>query len=145
VSAQGLVTELVEALRGQVLACRCRGTGVYLTDCTLCGDSTEDHECNDREKACERPACVAARNALDRATPEAVRMADAAPEMYEALGKATDKLGRCSNDVLNPCWADRPNDVPGKHWGGGEACAFCTAAAVFEQTERAIAKAEGKP
>jgi hypothetical protein len=35
----------------------------------------------------------------------------------------------CEYDNLNPCWDGRPNDVPGKHWGGGEACATCIARA----------------
>ena len=45
--------------------------------------------------------------------------------------------GICHADVLNPCWDDRPNDIPGKHWAGPEfdACPACTRAA--------IAKAEG--
>lgn len=39
--------------------------------------------------------------------------------------------GTCQFDVLNPCWDNRPTDVPGKHWGGDdiEACPACTAAA----------------
>lgn len=37
--------------------------------------------------------------------------------------------GVCQFDVLNPCWDNRPTDVPGKHWGGGEACTACTEAA----------------
>lgn len=31
----------------------------------------------------------------------------------------------CQCDVLNPCWDNRPNDVPGKHWAGGDACSHC--------------------
>ena len=37
--------------------------------------------------------------------------------------------GICEYDVLNPCWDNRRDDVPGKHWGGDAACAACTAAA----------------
>ena len=38
--------------------------------------------------------------------------------------------GICCYDVLNPCWDNRPTDIPGEHWSGlGEACAACTAAA----------------
>lgn len=37
--------------------------------------------------------------------------------------------GICQFDVLNPCWDNRPRDVPGKHWGEGDACAACTRAA----------------
>lgn len=33
----------------------------------------------------------------------------------------------CSLDRLNPCWDNRPTDVPGKHWGVGDACPQCTA------------------
>lgn len=45
--------------------------------------------------------------------------------------------GVCELDVLNPCWDDRADDVPGKHWSGlGNACPSCTRAA--------IAKAEGR-
>ena len=29
--------------------------------------------------------------------------------------------GICKCDVLNPCWDNRPTDVPGQHWGGGRA------------------------
>ena len=55
---------LVEALERAMQMCRCSGTGKYTRRCTLCGDSTFDHECNDEERACERTACVAARAAL---------------------------------------------------------------------------------
>lgn len=37
--------------------------------------------------------------------------------------------GICQFDVLNPCWDGRPDDVPGKHWGGGDACPACAAEA----------------
>lgn len=37
--------------------------------------------------------------------------------------------GICKFDVLNPCWDNRPTDVPGYHWGGGDACPACTEAA----------------
>lgn len=32
----------------------------------------------------------------------------------------------CTIDALNPCLSGRPQDVPGRHWGGGSACAHCT-------------------
>jgi len=32
-------------------------------------------------------------------------------------------------DVLNPCWDNRKDDIPGKHWAGGPACEPCTKAA----------------
>lgn len=39
--------------------------------------------------------------------------------------------GICKHDVLNPCWDDRPDDVPGEHWSGlGPACEPCTNAAI---------------
>lgn len=43
--------------------------------------------------------------------------------------------GICQNDVLNPCWDSRPDDVPGQHWGGPEfkACAACTRAAMEDK------------
>lgn len=55
---------LREALVGMSKTCRCRGTGQWETSCTLCGDSTYDHVCNDRTVPCDRPWCIAARNAL---------------------------------------------------------------------------------
>lgn len=58
---------LVEAVEAATKLCRCRGTGFYATDCTLCGDSTYDHICNDRRVACTRTECVSARAALARA------------------------------------------------------------------------------
>ena len=35
--------------------------------------------------------------------------------------------GVCENDVLNPCWDNRPSDVPGLFWGepGTHSCAAC--------------------
>lgn len=62
--ARAQVAALREALRAVVKQCHCRGTGVYTRDCTLCGDSTYDHMCNDEERPCELPSCVAARAAL---------------------------------------------------------------------------------
>ena len=49
--------------------------------------------------------------------------------------------GICRCDVLNPCWDDRPDDVPGLHWASepGDpfpACQPCT--------EAAFAKAEAR-
>lgn len=37
--------------------------------------------------------------------------------------------GICKVDVLNPCWDACKDDVPGKHWGGGDACEACARAA----------------
>lgn len=43
--------------------------------------------------------------------------------------RAAEDIGQsllyCRRDVLNPCFSNRPQDVPGKHWGGGEACPEC--------------------
>lgn len=43
--------------------------------------------------------------------------------------------GICEFDVLNPCWDDRPTDVPGQHWGGPEfkACPACNRAAMLAE------------
>lgn len=68
--------ELRGALEQALTLCRCRGTGKYETSCTLCGDSTFDHQCNDTERACDRTACVAARTALSRPRPEGDRAVD---------------------------------------------------------------------
>ena len=38
--------------------------------------------------------------------------------------------GICEFDVLNPCWDNRPKDIPGQHWGGCPACKPCTEAAM---------------
>lgn len=39
--------------------------------------------------------------------------------------------GVCQNDVLNPCWDNRPDDIAGKFWGEPDidACEACTRAA----------------
>lgn len=43
--------------------------------------------------------------------------------------------GICEKDVLNPCWDNRKDDVPGYHWASEPgmiipACAACSAAAI---------------
>lgn len=43
----------------------------------------------------------------------------------------------CSFDVLNPCFNNRPGDVVGKHWGGGDACPSCHARAAFKAVKAA--------
>lgn len=63
------------------------------------------------------------------------RLIAAAPELLEAARRSA--LDTCRADPLNPCFDGRPGDVPGRHWGGGDACAPCTARA-------AIAKAAGR-
>ncbi len=45
----------------------------------------------------------------------------------------------CRFDPLNPCWADRPGDVAGKHWGGSSACVVCTARAALDQISKRTA------
>lgn len=57
-------------LRDRVKLCRCMGTGRYTQDCTLCGDSTFDHECNDVDVECKDEGCKAARAFLEPATGE---------------------------------------------------------------------------
>ena len=44
----------------------CHGTGVWHTSCSMCGDSTYDHNCDDSEEVCDIPACVLARTALEQ-------------------------------------------------------------------------------
>ena len=38
--------------------------------------------------------------------------------------------GICEFDILNPCWDNRPSDVPGEHWGGSPSCEACRKAAL---------------
>lgn len=59
---------------------------------------------------------------------DVAEMIAALPELLETL-RSLDLT--CTNDRLNPCWDGRPTDVPGKHWGGGVACAACTTRAVM--------------
>lgn len=56
-AAPNLYAALVKTMK----KCRCRGTGVWTRSCTLCGDSTFDHECNDKCLPCDDADCVAAR------------------------------------------------------------------------------------
>jgi len=54
--AEEVIAELLAAVLifGQ---CRlCKGSGVYEMGCTLCGDSTYDHYCNDKSVPCDRCA-----------------------------------------------------------------------------------------
>ncbi len=67
-----------------------------------------------------------------------------AEKIIRAVNCHDDLLGalqalklECLADHLNPCWNNRPTDVPGVHWGGGRACSSCNARA-------ALAKAEGR-
>lgn len=50
---------------------------------------------------------------------------------------------RCDNDPINPCWDGRSGDVPGLHWGGGRACAPCTARAVLADIKAENDRAKG--
>lgn len=61
--------ELLEALEKAVTLCRCRGTGTYTPSCSMCHDSTWDHECPDDRK-CEDECCIAARAAIAKARGE---------------------------------------------------------------------------
>lgn len=66
------------------------------------------------------------------------RLIAAAPAMLATLERAVLALGAaCANDVLNPCWDARPNDVAGRHWGVGDACVVCTARALIAQVQDA--------
>ena len=42
----------------------------------------------------------------------------------------------CLCDLLNPCWNNRPDDIPGKHWAGGRACAPCSVRAALDSVSR---------
>ena len=63
------------------------------------------------------------------------RLIAEAPNLLKELKRLTATDG-CHYDQLNPCWNNRPTDIPGRHWGGGNACPICSALA-------AIAKVEG--
>lgn len=48
----------------------------------------------------------------------------------------------CQCDVLNACWDNRPDDVPGKHWGGGDACPECNLRAAIAGATNASGERE---
>lgn len=51
--------EMLAALKASVRGCGlCAGRGSYLTPCSMCGDSTYDHACDDERVDCAR--CKAA-------------------------------------------------------------------------------------
>lgn len=62
-----LIDSLLDVCKKLLWKCRCRGTGKYVTECTLCGDSTWDHHCNDEERECSDEACAAARKLISEA------------------------------------------------------------------------------
>lgn len=45
--------DLLAALRSKPFCPSCRGRGAWETNCTLCGDSTYDHVCNDKTVSCK--------------------------------------------------------------------------------------------
>jgi hypothetical protein len=53
---QKRVEELEGAMTESLKLCTCHGTGKRRTHCTQCGDSSWDHECDDKEVDCERCA-----------------------------------------------------------------------------------------
>lgn len=70
---------------------------------------------------------------------------EAGPDLLAVVIKLVEGKG-CQFDALNPCWNNRPTDVPGKHWGVGDACPVCTARALIAKIERpAAAQATGAP
>jgi hypothetical protein len=61
-----------------------------------------------------------------------VRCANAHDDLIAALQKLQGAgVLHCMCDVNNPCFDNRPTDVLGKHWGGGNACAACYARAAL--------------
>ncbi|MCY1166579.1 hypothetical protein D9M73_65210 [compost metagenome] len=60
--------------------------------------------------------------------------------MTYAEARAADQRGKrllyCQRDVLNACWDNRPDDVPGKHWGGGDSCPECTLRAAIAKATK---------
>lgn len=106
---EGLVTELVEALRRNEWVARGHDPEPSCPECTR-------WQSRGHIKMCSIGRAIA------RATPEAVRQADAAPEMYEALVRI-----RAGVDIKLP-WDETMyrNDI-------------------WHLAETALAKAEGKP
>lgn len=75
-------------------------------------------------------------------TPDLLAAARAVVAMTFDEARAAADAGKrrlyCEWDVLDPCWDNRPTDVPGMHWGERIGCAHCNLRA-------AIAKATGSP
>lgn len=120
-SAPGLVTELVAFVAGQAHSF-CKEGRCGMRETLREVGSDEVGAILDEVERCER-----ARELLIRATPEAVRQADAAPEMYEALKEVDDFLEA------------RFGNVTGSDWGDEDA------AGVAGKVAEARATAEGKP
>lgn len=62
---------------------------------------------------------------------------------HEARNAKSPKL-YCSADKLNPCWDNRPDDVAGKHWGGGEACPHCNLRAAIALAAEPVEQPAGE-
>lgn len=60
--------ELLAACEAASKLCHCRGKGVYTKSCSMCGDSTFDHVCDDDEVPCKDPRCAAVRAIIAKAT-----------------------------------------------------------------------------
>ena len=67
------------------------------------------------------------------------RLFAASPDLLLAAQRSASDP--CRADPLHPCWAGRPGDVPGRHWGGGDACASCTARAAIVKVQGALPSA----
>lgn len=61
---RGSQAELLAVAEASAKDCRCRGTGSYERACTLCGDSTYDHNCNDETRPCTDAVCIQRRTAI---------------------------------------------------------------------------------
>lgn len=48
------IQAMASAIPGFLTCERCKGSGMVERDCSLCGDSTFDHECNDGPAPCPR-------------------------------------------------------------------------------------------
>lgn len=125
-SAPGLVTELVEALKAERLCVKQGATRETAKTLGLLDGFLAHGSLWLRKQVSARTAA-----ALARATPEAVQMADAAPEMYEAL-TALDEAAGSHNISTHDGWnvtAPRLEIPP----------------AVRAQVDDARRRAEGKP
>lgn len=92
-------------------------------------------DCRSGDSDCAFPNCGCPASRPDAREPLTAARAVVAMTFAEAQGSG-GRLLYCQCDALNPCWDNRPDDVPGKHWGGGVACTYCNLRAL-------IAKATG--